>query len=134
MISPITPEDQRLSSSLATFISTLPHSLQIQIAKNTVKDGLSLRQARNLARSIANDRGIQISGRLRKPADDFRIFNSFFQRTYEDSEILLDTTKETFKKMLARRGKKEVDEILKKLEVIISRMEELKECIQSCRS
>lgn len=133
MISPITPEDQRLSSSLATFISTLPHNLQIQIAKDTVKDGLSLRQARNLARSMANDRGIQISGRLRKPADDFRIFNSFFQRTYEDSEILLDTTKETFKKMLARRDKKEVDEMLRKLGIIVSRMEELKECIQKCR-
>jgi len=133
MISPAVPEDQRMSSSLATFVSTLPHNLQIRIAKTTVKDGLSLRQARNLARRMADDKGIQIKGVLRKPSDDFRIFNSFFQRTYEDSEILLDTTKEKFTAMLARRQSGEVDEILRKLEIVGSRIKELKQCIERCR-
>jgi len=133
MVGPPTPEDKRLSSSLAIFISTLPHGLQLQVARTTIKEELSLRQARNLARKLAEDKGIQFKGILRKPSDDFRIFNSFFQRTFEDSEILLDTTKEKFTSMLMRRRPQEIDQMLKNIEIVSGRLRELKQCIERCR-
>src|SRR3990167_873436 len=133
MISPAVPEDQRMSSSLATFVSTLPHNLQIRIAKTTVKDGLSLRQARNLARRMADDKGISIRGRLSVPSDDFRVFRSFFQRTYEESEILLDTKKDRFSAMLQRRSDKEIYDMLLKSTTVRGRLEEMEDCIQKLR-
>lgn len=85
MMGPTVPEEQRLSSALAVFISSLHHDLQRQIATEVVARKLNINQARTYARQAAGDAGLRVgvAKRKRVPVYEFRNLEAFVKRTQE---------------------------------------------------
>ncbi len=85
MMEPTVPEEQRLSHSLAVFISSLHHDLQKQIATEAMERRMNISQARTYARQAAGDAGLTVgvAKRKRRPVYEFRNLEAFVKRTQE---------------------------------------------------
>ena len=92
LMSPTRPEEHRLGTALAIFISSLHSELQSQIAKTVVGKMLNLNQARAYARRVADEAGLEAGSatRKRRPSDDFRNLKTFVRRTKEASDTFFE--------------------------------------------
>jgi len=83
LMNPLWPKSQRLTVTAAIEIarSTDNPTLQLAIAKEAIERDLGVAETRGLISLKTGRSGYGVSGRLRKPSDDYRVFKSFLLGT-----------------------------------------------------
>lgn len=96
MMEPTIPEEERLGQSLAVFISSLHHDLQLEIAKVVVAKRMSVNRARLYARQVAEEAGVKIKTTERP--------SGLPSRSWERLSILTRVIQEGLDKLLIPGG------------------------------
>ena len=83
LMDPDRPKDNQLTVTSATDIarSISAVELQVQVALEAIERSLGVVEVRDFIQVLTGKRGYGVSGRHRKPSDDYKMLLSFFGRT-----------------------------------------------------
>lgn len=87
-------DEPRLHTGAAVRISELPPHLQRRVAKKAIANGYGLFETNRLIRQTAKENRIQLSGRERKPGDDWAVLVKFIHSTYKELQPFLEMSEE----------------------------------------
>ena len=131
LMHPARPPEERLTLPIALLLAPLPGILQAELAKDVVDRKMSTAQARHYIRGQARRKGYQTGSQKRSPDDDYQIFLHFAERVVKQSEILLDTSPEEFRRMFDSRSSRESRDLCIDLRQGIKNLTSLLETLES---
>lgn len=106
-------EEVALTLAMGNFLCSIARpDIQLKVAEETVAKGLTMKQARNLARRLAIDAGLKAGSAQRSPDKDYKIMRNFLRYTVEGAENLLTMPHRTLDELFEHRGPKERSDAL----------------------
>jgi ParB family chromosome partitioning protein len=112
LLGPETPEDERLALNTALPLADLPKEDQPGLAAAISQNGLSIVQAKHLIQNTAATKGLRRRGRQ---GEEFKSTLTFFKRTNQRIELLVDHADERMRALLTNRKHYQRKEFLHKM-------------------
>jgi ParB/RepB/Spo0J family partition protein len=111
MMDPALPKGRRLDFSIAHFITSLRPDLQLRIAREVIDKKLKIKDARHVARMVAEAEGVQAgtAKQGRKPSDDYRVTERVLEGFNRELDRALQLSDIAYEMMF--RGRSETDRL-----------------------
>lgn len=131
MMHPTVPEEKRLGTLAAAFISTIHNGdEQVHVAEHTIAHKLSDKQMREYARRRADQKGFSVGSRPLRPSDDFKRFRNFERRLSEDLGLFKHMSANRTVAMFGSRPRPERTTMLRRIQEHIDRLVEFRQTLK----
>ena len=131
MMEPNDDDEARLKFPIALLLTSVPHNLQLKIAKGIAKSGLSVIQARHLIRKTMHDAGKPMKNSSNQPARQFGAFVILVERLNETLSTFVDSPGKTFFQAIEKQDIDNLRSLSTELEQSLEYLEQLRELVDS---
>lgn len=130
LMDPSIEKSRRIGFSIAVFLNTIPdREVQLEIARQVSEKGLTLNQARALARKKAREAGLTAGKRARRPSDHYRSLSRFLRSFTINAEEVLDMPVSSFEQIFRRRSVKQQLKLLERIDKAIDQLTEVRQAL-----
>ncbi|OGY69093.1 MAG: hypothetical protein A2586_01140 [Candidatus Harrisonbacteria bacterium RIFOXYD1_FULL_40_9] len=134
MLHPMVPDTKKLAFSIAILLTNFPHEIQRELAREIVKNNMSMNRARFLIRKFEKEANLKPEeGRRihnRKPSKDFAILNRFLSSLKESTAFFLDMNADVFDNMFRMRPDEDRARTQKAIEAAIEELSQMLDVVK----
>lgn len=123
-------EEERLNTSIATFLIGRSPETQVKIAMRALSQGWGLRQVELFAAQLTAETGEVRVGRRKKPVDHYRNLLSFLRRLKEGTGFLLSMPNKVFEEMFLRRDPEDREKVLEEVKTCRADLAEIEQVLK----